>query len=65
MARTVGEMTSGELRALIEALIDEKLAQRLGDPDEGLQLRDEVRARVVRQREAYAAGERGRALAEL
>ena len=65
MAETVGEMTSGELRMLIEALIDQKLAEWLGDPDEGLELNEEIRERIVRQREEFMAVKRGRSLEEM
>ena len=62
MAQTVAEMTADELRAMIEALIDQKLAEWMGDPDEGLELRDAVRERIVRQRQEFAAGQRGSTL---
>ena len=62
MASTVGEMTTGELRAMIESIIDQKLSELLGDPDEGLALRESLRDRLVHQREAVAGGERGEAL---
>ena len=62
MAATVGEMTTDELRSMIEAIIEQKLTELLGDPDEGLPLREALRERLVRQKEAVAAGERGEAL---
>jgi len=62
MAATVGEMTTDELRAMIEAVIEQKLTELLGDPDEGLPLREALRERLVRQKESVAAGERGEAL---
>jgi hypothetical protein len=62
MAGTVGEMTTDELRAMIEAVIEQKLTELLGDPDEGLPLREALRERLARQKEAVAAGERGEAL---
>ena len=62
MATTVGDMTTGELKAMIEAAIEEKLLELLGDPDEGLPVRKALRERLVRQKQAVAAGERGEAL---
>jgi len=62
MATTVGEMTKDELREMIETLIEQKLIELLGDPDGGLQLRNSVRQRLMRQKKAVAAGERGEAL---
>ena len=59
MNGTVAQMTKEELREMIEASIEQKLLEILGDPDEGLEIRESVRDRLVSQREAVAAGERG------
>ena len=61
MAVTVGQMTKDELKEMIETLIEQKLLEFLGDPDEGLELRTSVRERLLRQKKAVAAGERGEA----
>ena len=55
MTQTVAQMTADELRTMIEALIDQKLAEWMGDPDEGVELGEQIRARIVRQREEFAA----------
>ena len=47
------------INAVVEAAIEQKLLEILGDPDEGSQLRDDIRARLLSQRQAVAAGERG------
>ena len=65
MAATVGEMTKGELREMIGALIEEKLLELLGDPDEGLSLREPIRDRLLRQQKAVAEGQRGEPLEEV
>lgn len=65
MATTVGEMTKDELKELIETLIEQKFLELLGDPDEGLELRKAVRERLLRQKKAVAAGERGAAFDEV
>lgn len=65
MGTTVAEMTTDELRAMLETLIDRKLAEWLGDPDEGLELKEELHERILRQRQAYATGQRGRSLEEV
>jgi hypothetical protein len=65
MTITVGEMTKGELREMIETLIEQKLLELLGDPDEGLEIRKAVRERLLRQTRAVKAGERGEALEEV
>ncbi|HUT32086.1 MAG TPA: hypothetical protein VNE39_01285 [Planctomycetota bacterium] len=59
MAAKVAEMTSDELREMIETTIEQKLRELLGDPDEGLPIRKSVRDRLLRQKRAVAAGERG------
>jgi len=57
MAITVGDMTKDELKELIETLIEQKLLELLGDPEEGLPIRKAVRDRLLRQKKAVAAGE--------
>ncbi len=71
MAATVAELTPAELRALIAEVVDERLVELLGDPDEGLELRSEfvqlIQERIGRYRkeaktvslsEAFGAVER-------
>jgi hypothetical protein len=52
-------MTKDELREMIGELIEQKLFEMLGDPDEGLIMRKTLRDRLVRQKRAVAQGERG------
>jgi hypothetical protein len=59
MADTVAQMTKEELKEMIETSVEQKLLEILGDPDEGLEIKKSVRDRLLRQREAVAAGERG------
>ena len=59
MANKVAQMTKEELKEMMETLIEQKLLELLGDPDEGLQIRKKVRDRLLRQKKAVAAGERG------
>jgi hypothetical protein len=65
MSTTVAQMTREELQEMLEATIEQKLLEMLGDPDEGLELRDDVRERLLRQRQAVAAGERGQSLEDV
>lgn len=53
-------MTVDESKAMMGDLIDEKLAEFLGVPDEGLVIRKSVRDRLIRQQGAVNKGERGR-----
>ena len=62
MATTIAQMTKEELREMIETSVEHKLLELLGDPDEGLEIRKTVRTRLLRQKKAVAAGERGRVL---
>lgn len=60
MTMTVGEMTLSELREMIDFIIEQKLREMLGDPDEGLELREAVVVRLRKQQQdAVTTGERG------
>lgn len=65
MSTTVAQMSVAELRELVGELLEEKLLELFGDPDEGLELRAEVRERLLRQQTAAAEGERGAPLADV
>jgi hypothetical protein len=52
-------MTPEELKEMLGELIEAKLTEVLGDPDEALELRESVRERLKRQRSAVERGERG------
>lgn len=56
---TVAQMTTDELKQMIGELIEQKLLELLGDPDEGLPIRKALRGRLLRQKRAVAGGERG------
>ncbi len=62
MEKTVAEMTGEELRELVGAAVEQKIVELLGDPDACLVLRENVRQRLLRQRQAVAKGERGQSL---
>ena len=59
MGRTVAELTAEELRELVGEVVEAKLKEMLGDPDEGLELREEFRVFLEQQRSAVEHGERG------
>jgi len=65
MATKVAQMTKNELQEMIETTVEQKLLELLGDPDEELHLKKVVRDRLLRQRQAVAAGERGRLLKDV
>ena len=62
---TVAQMTKDELREMIETIIEQKLLELVGDPDEGLPLRESIRNRLLRQKEAVESGERGESFEEV
>ena len=62
MGKTVADMTTSELRQMVGSVVEEKLMALLGDPDHGLLLRDNVRRRLLRQKQAVSKGERGESL---
>ncbi|HLE04044.1 MAG TPA: hypothetical protein VI729_05445 [Anaerolineales bacterium] len=65
MARIVAEMTADELKRLVGLAVEEKLIELLGDPDEGVVLRESLRKRLLRQKRAVAKGERGELLEDV
>jgi hypothetical protein len=62
-------MTQSELKEMLESIVEttveKKLLEILGDPDDGLELREEVRARLVRQTQAVSRGQYGRPIEDL
>ncbi len=60
----VEDLSVEELRALIEQTVERKLLELLGDPDEGLELRKEVKARLRRSLARERKGIRGVPAAE-
>lgn len=65
MAANVGQMSTDELREIIGSVVEQKLKEILGDPDEGLEIRANIRNRLLRQKQAVANGERGEELEEV
>jgi hypothetical protein len=66
---TVAEMTPLELKEMLEGVVEytveRKLLEILGDPDEGLEIRENVRNRLLRQRQTVASGDHGRPIEDL
>jgi hypothetical protein len=59
MSASVVELTVDEFRAVIEDSIEQKLLELLGDPDEGLELQEQVKVRLRRTLKAQQDGDRG------
>jgi hypothetical protein len=62
---TVAQMSIAEFREMIEVIIEQKLLEMFGDPDEGLKIRESVRNRLLAQKEAVATGEQGESLEDV
>jgi hypothetical protein len=65
MSTTVAQMTKDELQEMMGAVVEQKLVELLGDPDDGLSLKKSVRDQLERQMAAVARGERGKPLEEV
>ncbi|MGH7409254.1 MAG: hypothetical protein ACREKF_14750 [Candidatus Methylomirabilales bacterium] len=46
--KTVGRMTVRELESVVKKVVEEKLYELIGDPDQGLELRESVKKRLRR-----------------
>jgi len=53
----VKELTIEQLKLLIQEAVEEKLQELLGDPDQELELREEVKERLKRSLAAMERGE--------
>ena len=66
---TVAQMTRSEfqamLQAVVETTVEEKLFEILGDPDQGLEIAEAVRDRLLRQQQAVTGGQYGRLFDEV
>ena len=63
MASTILHMTKQEFAQMLSTVVEEKLVELFGDPDDGLVLKENLRRRLVRQKKAVAKGERGESFA--
>jgi hypothetical protein len=51
--------TREDIEAIVEQVVDQRLAEWFGDPDEGLELRPEVVQRLREQKRRVAASDLG------
>ncbi len=59
MAMQVKDLTTEELKALIRETVMETLGDLLDDPDEGKEIRPEIKQQLLESRQRRTAGERG------
>ena len=57
--KTVGRMTVRELERVVEKVVEEKLHKLIGDPDQGLELKESVKRRLRRTLRDERKGKRG------
>jgi len=55
----VKELSVEQLIALIQEAVEEKLQEILGDPDQGLELKEDIKERLKQSLSAVERGERG------
>lgn len=59
MPSTIAHMTKREFAQMLSTVVEQKLVELFGDPDESLILKENLRKRLGRQKKAVAKGERG------
>ena len=59
MSTKLADSRVEEFKQLVATTVEWKLMEMLGDPDEGLELREEIKARLRRPLEAERRGARG------
>jgi hypothetical protein len=68
-AETIARMTQSEfkemLETVVEATVERTLLELLGDPDEGLEIRSNLRKRLLRQKQDVTAGQYGQQLEDV
>ena len=65
MASTIAHMTKKEFVQMVSTVVERKLVELFGDPDEQLVLKENFRKRLVRQKKAVKKGERGEDFAKV
>jgi len=56
---TLAQMTKKEFTKILSDVVEQKLIELYGDPDEGLIIKDRLRKRLVLQKKATSKGDRG------
>ena len=59
MPTTIVNMTKEEFAQMVSTVVEQKLVELFGDPDDGMVLKSNLRKRLIRQRKSVAKGERG------
>ena len=59
MSSTVVQVSKQELTKIISNVVEQKLVELFGDPDDGLTMKQNLRKRLLRQKRAVEKGNRG------
>lgn len=54
----IGKVATEELREMVDTMVEEKITSILGDPEDDLEIRDDLKARLLRQREELRNGKK-------
>ena len=65
MSTTVVQVSKQELTRIISNVVEEKLIELFGDPDDGLSMKQNLRKRLLRQKRAVEKGDRGTELSSV
>lgn len=65
MSVEVLQISTQDLRVMVDEMVEEKLAALLNDPDDDFEITDELRERLLRQRKNVANGEFGEAFEDV
>jgi hypothetical protein len=62
---TIDQMTKKEFTRILSSVVEQKLVELYGDPDDGLIMKDQLRKRLLGQKKATAKGDRGKDFASI
>jgi hypothetical protein len=65
MSGSIAKLSFKDLKKVVEEVVEKKLLELFGDPDQSRVMRTSVRRRLAKQLQAVAAGERGRSLEQV
>lgn len=65
MSSTVVQVSKQQLTKIISKVVEQKLVELFGDPDDGLTMKQNLRKRLLRQKRTVEKGERGTELTSI
>lgn len=55
---TIGDLTVDQFKALMREVVIQTFTEMLGDPDEGLELREDIKVKILQSLSAVKEGEK-------